>query len=233
MARAVGKSELEKIYNCIHHTIQTLGYFMNFKIGELKLKESMFGIDRMLHPSVTTNHILTTSNVVMDPRPASTWPTRQPVTGHWGVPVPPQHRAVTTVSENRWAEQSFNHQSTKRMRVAEAVPATQSRGPIPLHQQAMATGPTNLWAEQSFDHQPTKRMRVAEVVPTQSRGPGWGEPRWTQGWDGALTGGWGGSHGSASMVEHHQRSQEMQPARGDPWGRMLQQPPYGTFFATA
>ncbi|KAK1418355.1 hypothetical protein QVD17_27498 [Tagetes erecta] len=207
VARAVGKSEVEKIYNCIHHTIQSLSHFMNIKIGELKLKESLFGIDRMLHPSV---------------------PTSQPVAGHWGVPVPPQHRAVTTVSENVWAKQSFDHQPTKRMWVAEAVPATQSWGPIPPHHQFVATGPTNLWARQSFDYQPTKRTRVAEGLPaTQSRGPGWGEPRWTQGWDEAHTGGWGGAHGSASMVDYHQRAQEMQPA-GDPWERRLQQPLYGS-----
>ncbi|KAI3827666.1 hypothetical protein L1987_01747 [Smallanthus sonchifolius] len=38
VARAVGKSEVEEIYKCIHHTIQGLSLFMNVKIEELKLK---------------------------------------------------------------------------------------------------------------------------------------------------------------------------------------------------
>ncbi|KAI3827665.1 hypothetical protein L1987_01746 [Smallanthus sonchifolius] len=112
------------------------------------------------------------------------------------------------------------------MRVAEAVPATQSRGPVPPQHRAVTTGPENLWTEQLFDHQPTKRMRIAEAVPaTQSRGPAWGGPWRTQGWGDAPTGGWGGAHGAASMGDHLRRSQEMQPAWA--WGRRFQQPPYG------
>ncbi|KAI3725153.1 hypothetical protein L1987_64930 [Smallanthus sonchifolius] len=244
VARAVGKSEVEEIYKCIHHTIQGLSLFMNVKIEELKLKESLFGIDRMPHPHVepklnvwqenyetnrhvvTTNPILIMNNSGMDPRAAPSWSTRHPPTGHWGAPVP-QYRAVTTGPANLWAEQSFDHQSTKRMRVAEAVPATQSRGPVPPQHRAVTTGPKNLWAEQLFDNQPTKRMRIAEAVPaTQSRGPAWGGPGRTQGWGDAPTGGWGGAHGTASMDDHLRRSLERQPA-WDPWGRRLQQPPYG------
>ncbi|KAK9073837.1 hypothetical protein SSX86_006431 [Deinandra increscens subsp. villosa] len=202
VARAVGKSEVEEIYNCIQLTIDSLSLFMNVKIEELKLKESLFGIDRMprllveprLHVRqekyernqhvVTTNPILTMNNSLMDLRAAPGWSTRQPPTSHWGASVP-QLQAVTT-------------------------------------------GPANRWAQQQFDHQPTKRMRVAEAEPvTQNRGPAWGGPRWSQGWGGAPTGGWGGAHGAASMSDHQRRSDEMHPA-WDSWGRRLQQPPYGS-----
>ncbi|KAI7746598.1 hypothetical protein M8C21_010202 [Ambrosia artemisiifolia] len=52
VARAVGKLEVNKIYDCIHLTIENFGLFMNVRIEELKLKESFFGIDGLRHPCV-------------------------------------------------------------------------------------------------------------------------------------------------------------------------------------
>ncbi|KAI7739099.1 hypothetical protein M8C21_013764 [Ambrosia artemisiifolia] len=205
VARAVGKSEVEKIYECIHLTNHSLSLFMNVKIKELELKESLFGIDRMLHPSVepksnvwkenyennrhvvTTHPVLTVNNTAMDLRAAPSWSTRQPPMGHWDVPVPPHHRALTTGPANLWAEQSFDHQHTKRMRGVEDVLPTHSRGTVLPHHRAVTTGQANLWAEQLFDHKQTKRMRVAEDVPaTQIRGPAWGESGRTQDWGGGV-----------------------------------------------
>ncbi|KAF5789568.1 putative polynucleotide adenylyltransferase [Helianthus annuus] len=217
VARAVGKSEVEKIYECIHLTKQNISLFMNVRIEELALKESLFGIDRVLHhPNVEpksnvwienyekNRHVVTTNPILA----VNSWSTRQPPTGHWGVPVPPHHRAVTTGPVNLWVEQPFDHQRNKRTRVEEDIP----------YHRAVTTGPSNMWAEQSFDHQQTKRMRVAEDVPATQN-------RWTQGWGGAPNGGWGDAHGAASMDDHLRRSHEMQHAR-DEWGRRPQPPPY-------
>ncbi|KAL8265327.1 hypothetical protein R6Q59_023457 [Mikania micrantha] len=46
-ARTVGNLEVKKIYECIYLTLDNLRLFMNAKIGELKLKESSFGIASM------------------------------------------------------------------------------------------------------------------------------------------------------------------------------------------
>ncbi|KAL8223072.1 hypothetical protein R6Q57_020471 [Mikania cordata] len=51
-ARTVGNSEVKKIYECIHLTLDNLRLFMNVKIGNLKLKESSFGIASMHHPRI-------------------------------------------------------------------------------------------------------------------------------------------------------------------------------------
>ncbi|XP_076917874.1 protein HESO1-like [Bidens hawaiensis] len=184
VARAVGESEVESIYECIHFTNRSLDDFMNDKIQELELKESLFGIDKIAHPPVdpqlnmwqehyeknrhvvTTNPLLTVNNTVMDLRAGPNWSTSQPQTSHWAVPVPPLYRAVTT-------------------------------------------GPANSWPEQSYDHQLTKRMRVAETVSATQ--PAWGGPGWTQGWDPTSPSSRGGDHGAASGGDHL-RSHEMQHA---------------------
>ncbi|KAL8209411.1 hypothetical protein R6Q57_006143 [Mikania cordata] len=176
VARAVGKSEVEEIYNQIRHTIKNLFLFMNVKIKELKLKESLFGIAKMLHTCVepnlhvlqenheTNQHVVTTNPILtMKKRSAPSWSTRQPPMGHLCVSVP-QHRTVTTDPGNLWDQLPFDHQPVKRMRVAEAVPATISRRPA------------------------------------------WGGPGRTQGWSGTPSGGWGGVHGAASKGDHLQRS---------------------------
>lgn len=79
-------------------------------------------------------------------------------------------------------------------------------------------GGPQLQVVQSDDHHPNKRMRAAEGVAATH---GWVEPRWNQGWGGAPSSGWGGTHGAAS--------QEMKPAE-DSWGRRLKRrPPNGSF----
>lgn len=119
---------------------------MNREIKESELRESLFGIDRMqYHPVIpklnvfqenylrnqrvmtTTNPVLTMNKVpnpnrIMDQRVASNLPTIPPSIGHWSGP---QHRTMTTGPETRWAEQPFDQRPTKRMRVAEGVPAAQ------------------------------------------------------------------------------------------------------------
>ncbi|XP_024981111.1 uncharacterized protein LOC112517923 isoform X1 [Cynara cardunculus var. scolymus] len=199
VARAVGKSEVEEIYKCIHLTIRNLASFMSGEIQESELKRALFGIDKTLHhpvhakPNVQpvtilkrrenlgTNRHVMAPNRVLEPRATQGWATRPPSLGYWD--------------------------------------GTQRR--------SMTTGPDTSWVEQPFDHQSTKRMRAAEGVQrTQGWGSAYGGPGWSQGWGGASTVGWGGTHGAASMHNPRKRSQEMQPAK-DPWGRTLLHPPAG------
>ncbi|KAI3754730.1 hypothetical protein L1987_54519 [Smallanthus sonchifolius] len=90
--------------------------------------------------------------------------------------------------------------------------------------QAVTAGPEIPWARQSFYNQPMMGMRVAEGMPaTQRQGSALGGPGWG---GGASTGSSVRANGAAFMDDHNRWSQEVQPAT-DPWGRRLQQTPYG------
>nr|GEX87511.1 protein HESO1-like isoform X3 [Tanacetum cinerariifolium] len=171
VSRAVGKLEMEEIYDCIKLTVQSLGFFMDGQIDELKLKETLFGTDKIhytpiplvpeilkenheTNQHVTHKHPILNPNGVMDLRAAPNWSTSQLPTVYWGG----------------------------------------------THHQAMITGPKHLRAELPYEHRPVKRMRTAEVVPaTPGWRPALGGPRWGQGGGGAPTGGWGGTHGAGSQ----------------------------------
>lgn len=198
VARAVGKSEVEEIYKCIHLTVRNLSSFMNGQIQESDLKRALFGIDKTLLPSVHPKpnvlpvtilkrkenlgrnpHVMA-PNRVLEPRATQDWSTRPPPVGYWDGT---QHRAMAKGPETSWAQQPFDHQSTKRMRAAEGVPTNQGWG-----------GPG--WS------------------------PGWGGAS-TVGWGGTHA-------AAASVHDPRKRSQEMQqqPAK-DRWGRTLQRPSAG------
>nr|KAJ0197098.1 hypothetical protein LSAT_V11C700364860 [Lactuca sativa] len=164
VARAVGKSEVEKIYSRIHFSIQRLSLFMNGEIQESVLNESLFGITNTLHHHPP----LTTTTTPMQPRAAQSWlPRPQPVGGQWGG-MGTQHQAMGSGQE--WAD---DH-PPKRMRVAaDGAPGTQGWG---------------TWGPELGGHnQPAKRMRAAEGAPTPPPPP----PPGTQGWGNWGPPGWG------------------------------------------
>ncbi|KAI3709060.1 hypothetical protein L2E82_38791 [Cichorium intybus] len=120
VARAVGKSEVEKIYNCIQHSIQSLSLFMNGQIQESNLNQSLFGINRFHHHTPP----LIPPNLAMQPRPAQNWATPPPLKGgYWGGTP---HQAASTGPQ--LAVHSFDHQPPKRMRAADGAPVPQGWG---------------------------------------------------------------------------------------------------------
>ncbi|MFS7918482.1 putative polynucleotide adenylyltransferase [Helianthus anomalus] len=135
VARAVGKLEVKIIHELVHLTIKNLGSFMNVNLDELKLKESLFGIDSMhsifveqklnawkqsLEKKTTKTKLIT--NNVYNSNGAS--PSTRPLpTGYSGVP---QRQAVTAGLETPWAHQSFYQQPMMGTTgVAGGVPANQ------------------------------------------------------------------------------------------------------------
>ncbi|KAJ0800449.1 putative polynucleotide adenylyltransferase [Helianthus annuus] len=179
VARAVGKLEVKIIHELVHLTIQNLGRFMNVNLDELKLKESLFGIDGMqsivveqklnawkqsLEKKTTKTKLIT--NNVYNPNGAS--PSTRPLpTGHLGVP---QRQAVTAGLETPWAHQSFYQQPM--------MGTTGVAGGVPANQ----------WWETAW------------------RGPVWTQG-WGGGPGGSSTGGWGAANGAAFTNGRSQETQ--------------------------
>ncbi|KAF5813363.1 putative polynucleotide adenylyltransferase [Helianthus annuus] len=179
VARAVGKLEVKIIHELVHLTIQNLGRFMNVNLDELKLKESLFGIDGMhsivveqklnawkqsLEKKTTKTKLIT--NNVYNPNGAS--PSTRPLpTGHLGVP---QRQAVTAGLETPWAHQSFYQQPM--------MGTTGVAGGVPANQ----------WWETAWG------------------GPVWTQG-WGGGPGGSSTGGWGAANGAAFTNGRSQETQ--------------------------